>query len=162
MRKTWKFGARFLLVLCFVSLLSVLGYWVGIRVNVTASLPQILWIIHEINENDVIKRGEYVTVLRQTINTEKFDEKARSVYFGGRIPMLKQVFALPGDTVEEDVDVIILSTDKNGSSLPVYTLPAKLGNDEYWLISDKKTGFDSRYFGPVKREAIIAKAVPIF
>jgi type IV secretory pathway protease TraF len=137
-------------------------YMSGVRINYTSSLPQRLWIIRAIDEDDIVEHGDYALVSRQEIDTSRFGERIRADYFNGSAPLLKQIFALPGDVVGEDIDVVVLSADGKGTLLPFCQLPVKLGDDEYWLSSDRKTGFDSRYFGPVKRKAIIAKAVPIF
>ena len=43
------------------------------------------------------------------------------------------------------------------------SLPMTLGADEYFLLGDNSTkSLDSRYFGPVKREKILGKAIRIY
>jgi conjugative transfer signal peptidase TraF len=157
---------RFLAVVLLVSFwFSVFGvvYFAGVRVNLTSSLPQRLWIVRPIGASDDIRRGEYVVVPPSKIDTTRFDSRTRTRYFGGKASFLKEVFGLPGETmVDIDGLVSLLSSDSEGYPLPRFPLPYRLGSDEYWLSSNKERGFDSRYFGPVKRQSIEAKAVPIF
>jgi type IV secretory pathway protease TraF len=77
------------------------------------------------------------------------------------MPFLKEVFALPEESVADGVFPVV-SSDSEGYPLPKFPLPVYLDRDEYWLGSPSERGFDSRYFGPVKRRAISSKAVPMF
>jgi type IV secretory pathway protease TraF len=149
----------FAAVLFFYILFLGTAYSSGVRINFTSSLPQWLWLVYPIKENDEIRRGEYVVVPRSEIGAARFDRRTRDRYFGGNIPFLKEVFALPGETVEDGG--MTVSSDSEGYPLPKIPLPLRLGRDEYWLSSDRERGFDSRYFGPVKRRAISGKAVPL-
>jgi signal peptidase I len=88
----------------------------------------------------------------------------------GTVPgdiFVKRVIALPGDTVEERRGVIFL----NGSELAEpyveqanrgqgSTGPAIVPPDGYFLLGDNRvSSCDSRAFGPVSRDALIAKVV---
>jgi type IV secretory pathway protease TraF len=157
MRKKFFLAALFLYVL-------VLGvaYSSGVRINFTSSLPQRLWFVRPLGEDEEIRRGEYVVVPASKIDTEaRFDGRTKARYFDGeKMPFLKEVFALPGETVDDVFP--LMSQDSAGCPLPKFPLPIRLDRDEYWLSSDRERGFDSRYFGPVKRRAISGKAVPVF
>jgi conjugative transfer signal peptidase TraF len=140
-----------------------IAYVSGVRVNLTSSLSQRLWLVRPLEASDEIRRGEYVVVPPSAIDTARFERRTKSRYFGGKTPFLKEVFALPGETVE-DIGGLFpsMSSDSEGYPLPIFPLPFRLGSDEYWLSSHSERGFDSRYFGPVKRRAVSAKAVPVF
>jgi conjugative transfer signal peptidase TraF len=138
------------------------AYSSGVRINVTSSLPQRLWVVYPLGEDDEIRRGEYVIVFPLTIDTARFDPGTKARYFGdGKMSFLKEVFALPGETVDGGT-FYVLSSDSEGRPLPEFPFPVRLDRDEYWLSSHSERGFDSRYFGPVRRRSISAKAVPIF
>lgn len=87
--------------------------------------------------------------------------------------LIKRVAGLPGDVVDYDGSHIIingraiaasrvLATDSKGKPLPRVAFPVTLGPDELWLTSDDPRGFDSRYFGPVKREALSRRATLVW
>lgn len=88
-----------------------------------------------------------------------------------RVVLMKYVFAGPGDDVcikqhtvwiNGNKTVDVLANYAVGKPLPQLVFCRALGGDEYWLMSDKiVNSFDSRYFGPVKINNIIAKAYPI-
>ena len=88
-------------------------------------------------------------------------------------PMVKQVGALPGETVSLSggrfrVDgrdmgpLTVLSADSQGRPLGAFPTPYTLKAGEFWLVSHPEKGFDSRYFGPVRRTDITHTAVAIF
>ena len=80
-------------------------------------------------------------------------------------PLIKTVWALQGDEVcyinrsvrvPKRPDITILGQDVLGRDMPQKSGCHVLKEDEYLLISpDVQTGFDSRYFGPVKFENIV-------
>jgi type IV secretory pathway protease TraF len=85
--------------------------------------------------------------------------------------MLKQIGAIPGDTVElkddmlfvngHAIPMIVSSEDSRGEKLVPYPTPITLSADHYWLISTPYCGFDSRYFGPIHRRAFTHRAKPL-
>jgi type IV secretory pathway protease TraF len=152
----------FAAVLFFCASLLGIAYFSGVRVNFTSSLPQRFWFVRPLGESEEIRRGEYVVVPPPGIDTARFDRRTKAGYFDlGKMPFLKEVFALPEETVADGVFPLV-SSDSEGRPLPGFPLPIRLERDEYWLGSLNERGFDSRYFGPVKRRAIAGKAVPIF
>lgn len=83
--------------------------------------------------------------------------------------LIKRVAGLPGDVIDYDgarimingralADSPVLASDARGNELPRTTFPVVLGADEVWLTSDHERGFDSRYFGPVRRAALTCRA----
>jgi type IV secretory pathway protease TraF len=87
--------------------------------------------------------------------------------------MLKQIGAVPGDEValrggfllvngEVTAKMAIASRDSYGGELSAWPTPVTLRPEEYWLVSDPDRGFDSRYFGPLRRSAFTHRARPVF
>jgi len=86
--------------------------------------------------------------------------------------MMKYVMGIPGDFVCNYQQVLWINRQKIAPILRVYAphqpLPQSnfcgyLKPSQYMLLSTKiEHSFDSRYFGPVERGNIIAKAIPIF
>ena len=80
-------------------------------------------------------------------------------------PLIKTVWAVHGDevcyntqsvSVPKRPDIPVLGQDVLGRDMPQRSGCIVLGSGEYLLISpDVQTGFDSRYFGPVRAESIL-------
>lgn len=80
-------------------------------------------------------------------------------------PLIKTVWAVFGDnvcynnqsvSVPKRPDIPLLGQDVLGRDMPQKSGCIVLKSDEYLLVSpDVQTGFDSRYFGPVRSENIL-------
>jgi conjugative transfer signal peptidase TraF len=92
-------------------------------------------------------------------------------YFRYR-PLLKQVAGLPGDRITYVNDLVhvngralpdstALSEDSLGQKLPSPTYPITLQKGEVWLAAIGR-GFDSRYFGPVRVDALSCTGRPLW
>jgi len=87
------------------------------------------------------------------------------------MPILKEVAAMSGDTVctLDDKLVIngvwrapVLAQDSESRPLPRWRACRRLGEGEFFVFSNRIRGsFDSRYYGPVRREAIVGVFRPI-
>jgi conjugative transfer signal peptidase TraF len=89
------------------------------------------------------------------------------------VPVLKTLAAGPGDRVCTLTDhvvingierpAIIAEHDREGRGLPHWRACRVLGRDEFFALSDRApNSFDSRYFGPVFRAAIIGIYQPLW
>ena len=88
-----------------------------------------------------------------------------------RTPMLKAVAAGPGDDVCAASDRLVIngqdrapiaSRDGEGRALPRWTGCRRLGPDELFVFSTRvPNSFDSRYFGPVRRDAVVGVFQPV-
>lgn len=93
-------------------------------------------------------------------------------YLPQNVPLVKRVAALDGDIVCAADDVISvngrvvaerLARDRLGRPLPAWTGCQTLGPDDVFLLMEDVTGsFDGRYFGPVRRAAIIGRLAPLW
>jgi conjugative transfer signal peptidase TraF len=88
-----------------------------------------------------------------------------------RVPLLKAVAAGPGDHVCTTSGRLVINgedrapiarVDGAGRALPRWSGCRVLGNDEFFVFSDRvRNSFDSRYYGPVPRAALLGVYVPL-
>jgi len=133
--------------------------------NASASVPRGLYMVSDRRPG----RGE-LAVVRPAPDVARFMAHRRYVPLG--IPLLKPVAAASGATACRDgVAVTIngrpaataLRADRLGRPLPVWTGCVRLSPGEYFLLAAASpASFDSRYFGPVRAEAVVGRAVPIW
>lgn len=93
-------------------------------------------------------------------------------YLGPEVPLIKRVAALPGDRVCARNRVILvnqrplataLHRDGLGRPLPIWQgCRALLDGEFFALMTDVPTSLDSRYFGPLRTDTIIAKLRPLW
>ncbi len=93
-------------------------------------------------------------------------------YLPRGVPLLKRIFALSGQTVcrrgaQITVDGITAAParerDLRGHPLPVWQGCRVIADDEIFLMNwDASDSLDGRYFGPLPRSAVVARAVPIW
>ena len=88
------------------------------------------------------------------------------------VPLLKQVTALPGQTICRAKDIVTIDgvavgvaheRDHLGRPLPSWTGCQRLRADEVFLMNPNvPESLDGRYFGPFPLTAIAARAVPLW
>ncbi|MGH8061027.1 MAG: S26 family signal peptidase [Pseudoxanthomonas sp.] len=93
-------------------------------------------------------------------------------YLPLHLPILKRIGAVTGQVVcaehglvriEEQTVAVVRSRDGRGRSLPAWQGCRPLADGEVFLLATHShASFDSRYFGPVGREAILGEAVPLW
>ena len=156
--------------LTMVTLLALVEWHPNLFVNWSASAPVGLWRLNE-PEGATLRMGQWVVVCPPV------EESNREALFGSKegvascptITLLKQVAALPGDSVTVDDGAIatplteVHSFESHiGKELP--RLPNgehSVSDGRYWVINDHHPlSIDSRYFGPVTADAILALAEP--
>lgn len=147
--------------LIFVAALAVSG-----PVVLTRALPA-PWLV---NETPSLPRGVYLRTTAApapgAIVTLAPPAPARPYLAGlGASPearLLKRVTVGPGDIVcrtgsrlsWSGGEVVALPRDRRGSALPRWRGCRRLARDEFVVLGDTPTSFDSRYFGPIRRAAI--------
>ena len=95
------------------------------------------------------------TLIKRVIATpgQTIDLKDGAVYVDGAKLDEPYTEGKPTNPIERHAD--FLSSD--------ITYPYTLGEDEYWMMGDNRTNsLDSRYFGPIRREAITSRGWFIF
>lgn len=93
-------------------------------------------------------------------------------YLPGGVPLLKEVAALPGDTVCRTGRVITINgktagtarvQDSRNRRLPVWQGCRVIAHDAIFVMNQRAPGsFDGRYFGPVPRAQLIGRAHPVW
>ena len=155
--------AIILILQLLVVTLKKSGY--GITYSKSKSMPQGWYLIvsaKNLQRNDIV-------VFLPPKNTRDFLSQK---HWGPKSNLLlKHVMGMPGDLVCNRNHYLWINQQKIAPLLVFYAphkkLPQndfcrKLANDEYLLLSTKITrSFDGRYFGPIKRENIMGKAIPL-
>ena len=93
-------------------------------------------------------------------------------YLPRGLPLLKQIAALPGQTVcREGTAVTIddvpfgnaLAHDRLGRRLPVWQGCLQLGHEQVFLLNPgRPDSLDGRYFGPLPATSILGRATPLW
>ncbi|WP_299404835.1 S26 family signal peptidase [uncultured Roseobacter sp.] len=93
-------------------------------------------------------------------------------YLGADVPLIKHVAALPGQhvcrigvTVSIDGTTVAIAKERDrfDRPLPVWQGCHQLTDDQiFFLNPDTEGSLDGRYFGPLPRDTIIGRAVPIW
>lgn len=140
-------------------------------INVTDSMPKGIYLKQYGN----IKRNDIVLVCLDS----KSERLGLSRHYilpgmacGKSSPLVKEVLAIPEDNVSFNSRGLainssfyllsITSYDSENRKLPIFPY-GQYHTAGYWLIgTHASNSWDSRYWGPVKREQIISKLLPLF
>jgi type IV secretory pathway protease TraF len=158
----FSLGAFFILVL----------HGVGLRANLSSSLPGLVYRAIPLPSDIPVLRGDRVLIDLEKLSNPVIELGIERGYMSRKKAMLKEIGAVPNDVVVMNKDrlyinsasipMVIASSDSRGEKLLPYPTPYVLSADSYWLISTPYFGFDSRYFGPLNRNAFTHKARRIF
>lgn len=134
--------------------------------NVTASVPTGLYYIGEAAGLQIRER----VALDPPPGLR--DYLAERGYLPPSVPLIKEVAALPGDTVCRDGLAITINgsragsaraRDRVGRALPVWHGCRTIGAHEIFVMNVRAPdSFDGRYFGPVPRDHVIGRARPVW
>ncbi|WP_354378624.1 conjugative transfer signal peptidase TraF [Thalassospira sp. MBR-102] len=115
------------------------------------------------------KKGDFVLVRTPKPMSQLASSRH---YIPVNVPLVKRIAAIAGDHVCAARRVILinghavarqLGRDSYGRKLPLWQGCRLLHEDEYFLLmTEASTSFDSRYFGPVIRENLIGRLVPLW
>jgi conjugative transfer signal peptidase TraF len=143
------------------------------RLNWTGSMPLGLWRADAADQT--IRRGDVVLVCLPD-NVSKLALERGYIGGGdcdGAAVLLKRVGAVPGDQVEVSPDGLSVndalipntspvSLDPSGRALPELHLGRqKVKPGTIWIVGQDRLSFDSRYFGPVPVDNVLALATPV-
>jgi type IV secretory pathway protease TraF len=124
-----------------------------------------------VNESPSLARGLYVRASSQAIRRGVVvatpQPAAGRTYLAALgmpadVLLIKRVAAVEGDRVCRGPGRLVTPTrtvevhdrDRRGANLPVWIDCRRLETGEVFLLGDTASSFDSRYFGPVRREAL--------
>jgi conjugative transfer signal peptidase TraF len=155
-------GTVSLAALCTASLVQIVRPSVPrLLYNPSPSAP-IGW--YKLRSDAYAHRGDLVAALAPENGAELAIERH---YLPPNIPLIKTVWAVSGQQichvdgqvlVQGRPALVVLKHDVLGRSLPSRSGCYELLEDEVFLVStDVQTSFDSRYFGPVKRENLLGR-----
>lgn len=156
-------GSLLVFLLWFAGHMFAQNYSIGIDPQLERCIPTHRVFLVERKPAESIERdGIYL-----------FLSKDLSPFYKSGTKMLKHVRGMPGDVVNINTDDQIVVNGKlidTGLYVAGTIKVAKekfqgtqtLKQDEYWFMGTSPRSFDSRYWGPVKRNAIISRAYPIF
>lgn len=128
-----------------------------IIINETPSMQKGLYV--RIDDAQDLKRGEIVA-LPMPKNAK--DYLADKLGYPADTLLIKRVAALPGDLVCRQAGNLTVAGkelqakdhDTRGNALPNWQGCHKLSNERIFIEGDHPGSFDSRYFGPVSRNAL--------
>lgn len=134
--------------------------------NDTASVPVGLYTLRPL-----ISRVGDIVAVRLPVRSRRLADDRR--YLPASALLLKPVAALPGDRVCRWQRRIFINDqfraeaayrDAAHRAMPVWQGCRHLKSGEIFVLSPSKDSFDSRYFGPIRRDAIvgIARAIMTF
>lgn len=116
-----------------------------------------------------VQSGDWI-VTRLPADVTRF--AAERAYLPAGVPLLKRVAAISGDHVcVRDARVwingvaraAVLSVDRQGRPLQAWRGCRALATGELFLLSTARpASFDSRYFGPILRQAVHGRANPLW
>jgi conjugative transfer signal peptidase TraF len=170
-RKAATFLTLITLFLLFASALA-LCHSAGYRISLSTSLPGRVYRITALGADEPLRVGDRLLIDLSRLHNPVIDMGMERGYIKMHMPMLKEVGALPGDTIElrggmmyvngSPSRMAVASADAAGRKLPAWPTPVTLRKNEYWMVSNPDYGFDSRYFGPVSRGAFTHRGQRVF
>ncbi|HSF13246.1 MAG TPA: S26 family signal peptidase [Erythrobacter sp.] len=134
--------------------------------NTTASVPTGLY---RIKRADDLHIGERIAIVPPPALRTLLAERG---YLPAGVPLLKELAALEGQTVCRTGLAITIDGaqralarehDRLGRALPSWAGCRTLQADEIFVLNaSAPDSFDGRYFGPLERDAVIGRAVPVW
>lgn len=147
-------------------------YALGFRINTTISEPKGLYIL---TDKTLPRKGDLVIACppldaaRLSIRRGYLQVSGKCP--GGAIPFLKTLVAVPGDYVVMSRQGLSVNGKPVPNSIPlladsagrkIVRMKFRGRTSGFWLISSySKRSFDSRYWGPVDRQAILSTISPV-
>lgn len=134
--------------------------------NASASAPVGLYLVRPSNHFEV---PDLVAVTPPAPLAHMLEQRG---YLPLGVPLLKRIVALPGQQVcrygrAVTVNGIVMAEarerDRAGRALPVWRGCQRIGDGEVFLLNwQHPDSLDGRYFGPLPRNAVIGRAIPLF
>jgi conjugative transfer signal peptidase TraF len=172
MKKKFSTLCATLLVLSVIADALFLLHGVGLRANLSESLPGLIYRAIPLPKEIPLSRGDRVLIDLSRFFNPVVELGIERGYVSRQQKMLKEIGAVPDDTVLLGNNrlyvngrwrpMIVSSQDSRGDRLFPYPTPLVVSQDHFWLVSAPYLGFDSRYFGPIDRNAFTHVARPVF
>ena len=134
--------------------------------NASASVPIGFYSVSPVDDLTV---GKLVIVAPPPLLASFLAERG---YLPLRVPLIKRILALPGQSVcrrafavsVDGIEVgVALADDHRGRALPAWQGCRALTQGEVFLMNaDAPASFDGRYFGPIPLAGIVGRAEPLW
>ncbi|MBY0379096.1 MAG: S26 family signal peptidase [Burkholderiales bacterium] len=177
MCKIWNKQSRiiiiFILYICFLGIGDKI-FKRNTVLNVTQSEPLgYYWIF---NKNPITKGKLYLICLKEKKYNEvlmKLNAPISNKCNSNLAPLIKKIVAGPRDTIRVSTDgiyinnILMPNSKFINNALGVNLYPKaigykkQLGNDEYWVMGNPSTSFDSRYFGIISKNEILNEVIKV-
>lgn len=161
----WPVLSLFFLAFLYVVISVLFDVGFGFSYQDSTSMPEGWYLtlpVSQISPNEIL-------LFRPPSSAEKIMLKHQWILPGA--VMMKEAMGMPGDFVciqgksimiNERPIAKIISDYAPNHPLPHLSLCRSLSHNEYMMMSTHiPNSFDSRYFGPIKRSAIIARAIKL-
>ena len=154
MVKKYKFVTK--LVIIGITFFSIIFCIKRIMYNVTDSMTKGIYVKKIISD---YKKGDLVIFLMDK-KYLKYVESSLSKNKEKKLYLLKRIVAVEGDTIETRKDgIVLINGEKKGKIFKIKGLTDKikdtryvLKKDEYYVMGDTETSFDSRYLGILRKK----------
>jgi signal peptidase I len=152
--KKYKFITKLMIIgIIFFSIVFCIK---RIVYNVTDSMTKGIYVKKIISD---YKKGDLVIFLMDK-KYLKYVESSLSKNKGKKLYLLKRIVAVEGDTIETRSDgAVLINGEKKGKIFKIKGLTDKIENtryilkkDEYYVMGDTETSFDSRYLGILRKK----------
>lgn len=136
--------------------------------NATDSIPKGLYVLHYDTHSRPLRVGDIAVF---AIPRGVLDIVIERRYIDPVFSLMKPIAAVAGDhvcTVQREVIVNrdsygrIRPADSHGRPLPYFRTCGRVADDVIYTFTDDERSFDSRHYGPIKREDVIARATPLW
>lgn len=164
-----------LLVMALLALIFISMSYYHIQINPTGSLPIGLYQqqpTHQIHRGDIVAACLPKAIAKFSVERGYLSQGHCP---GGALPVLKDVIAVPGDTVVLSQHAITVNgkaflaprATQDGSHRPILdVIPTGTytNTQGFWLYGANapQKSWDSRYYGPVSRDDIQGRYRPLF
>jgi len=170
--RNWRVNRKFILLFLiiipyFLISTSLIFYAFGVRINVSTSFPLGFYSLEEGEPS----RGDLVFIKPPENAVVEWGRKTGAI---SRPMMLKRIYAMGGDSVEISMEGIringrligkskVIEELPDGTPIPSVAQSGVIPQNRVWVMSEhSELSFDSRYFGAVPSENILAKARPLW
>ena len=152
--KKYKFITKLMIIgIIFFSIVFCIK---RIIYNVTDSMTKGIYVKKIISD---YKKGDLVIFLMDK-KYLKYVESSLSKNKGKKLYLLKRIVAVEGDTIETRSDgAVLINGERKGKIFKIKGLTDKIENtryilkkDEYYVMGDTETSFDSRYLGILRKK----------
>ena len=152
---------RILFVLTIFASVMLFGKWLtdnyGFAFNKSNSLPGKIYFLDK--KPGALQKGDLVSF------------RLKNDKFYGNATMLKKIIAMPGEIIMEPKKNLVVAGSKylvrrdssaDGRSIDLVKLPSIIPKSQYFVYTPHPKSYDSRYFGLIKDEDILARAYPLY